>query len=235
MNDTNWQSMKERLRKLRGSKLFFVCVTLSLGFLVLYLFPKARVLTFFDLRNMQIFTSAAGNFSMEMPKRWRHADIRYRRQPRPNVYMEIDGNIWSSGRYSGARIMMSARAEVTMAPRPQDSLFPFPQELGDELTAKINAFEETRREVFTGIAAMGIHLDRRSITEILPNHSFEVVMIRGRTWAKTTLTDGTRARIYWQTVDERSNHYTVMFETSNISLCEPIFDRMIKSFSLNSR
>ena len=61
---------------------------------------------------------------------------------------------------------------------------------------------------------------------------FEYERVGEFDWAKTSLTYRGITYEFWQTVDSRNNHYTIMFETDNISRIKSIFANIIKSFTL---
>lgn len=226
--------MEERRKKRVGDVKFVLYVLLFSG-LVVFLFPKTRVLAFYDRMFMTKFTSAEGNFSMEIPRRWDREKSGARRSG--NVYLDARGAVWGGGYKTGARrILQRATVTVVMEALAPDRPTPSPQELGDELSVRLGVIRGLQAQteellnsmIPAGPAGLGL-------TETPSKTVFEVKRLKGYQWAKTTLTFEDRTRIVWQVVDDRSNHYTITFATDNISRYGPVFDKMIQSFSFSGR
>ena len=107
------------------------------------------------------------------------------------------------------------------------------QELSDALLVALRE-ERTRMEVQNTLIPVQL-LRGPNINYASTRIRFEPQELRGYTWAKTTVTDPVKTYVYWQTVDNRLNRYTVTFETDNISYYEPAFNNIMKSFSFNYR
>jgi hypothetical protein len=56
--------------------------------------------------------------------------------------------------------------------------------------------------------------------------------IKGRRWARTTLTSDDDTVVFWQTVDDKLNHYTVTFAAQDISRYRRVFEHVMKSFTI---
>lgn len=220
------------MRKLSSGDIKFFIGAMLVFFGILFFFPKVRVFSLYDRMSMKTFTSADGNFSIDIPTRWRQA----RRAPRfedGKVYLSIEGSVWRGGRRRmSAKRLAYASATVAMTKLPPDRPTPSLRELGEELIVRWNAMQETRAQA---AALVGRYIDELPIG--LPAATFtgfEVKSMNGYLWAKTTLVTKSRTYIFWQVVTDKSNHYIITFITSKMSHYEPVFDKMLKSFSFNT-
>lgn len=222
------------MRKLSsGDKKFFIS-SLLLFFIVLFFFPKTRVFSLYDRMSMKKFTSADGNFSIDIPTRWRRA----RRAPRfddGKVYLSIEGAVWGGPRRmgSGSKRLAYASVTVAMTTLPPDNPIPSPQALGEDLNVRWDAAREAQAQA---VELVGSYVGELSIgLPAMTFTGFEVKSMKGYQWAKTTLVTESRTYIFWQVVTDKSHHYTITLITNNISNYGPVFDKMLKSFSFNTR
>ena len=113
---------------------------------------------------------------------------------------------------------MYAHVSVSMKTLPIN-MSPSEYELHEALLAVL-------QERLDDLASVGNRIEN------LEKIRFEYEKVGTFDWVKTSLTYRGNTYEFWQTVDYRNNHYTIMFETDDISRVKPIFANIIKSFSL---
>ena len=154
--------------------------------------------------------SDEGQFSIEVPRGWR-VNIRTPNATlggRAQQYIHVSDEIRAGRRRP--RTIMNADMSVTIAVLSLNNARTV-QELGEELYVQHSARVGTRWQ----------------------SPRFEMRMLRvGYQWAKNTIFLGGRTSVYWQTIDSSLNHYTVTFNTENRAYYEPIFENIMRSFSI---
>ena len=203
--------------------LALACFTILVASLVI--FPhwmRAK----YDLYSMNRYASAEGKFSVKIPGSWRH----YIPQPprNDNSYMNVRNDIYSGD--DSLRRIMYANMTVVVEELSSRKVAPSAIELGDELNARLAANREAWDKLET---RTGIKFPMEGINIKPLDTQFEVVLINGREWAKTTQIFHDEVLIIWQIVDKRMNHYTVRLSTDRIDYYRPIFGKMMRSFSLD--
>ena len=223
-------------------RLPIIFLVLSLAVIAIIINPPIWMRTRYDLTFTNDFTSAEGKFSVKIPRSWelnktpswRNSyathDISF---GAGEIYLRALGEIYIHiydrwGDYRTPRLDRYAYMSVSMtsASHAVDA-----QELGDSLLAALRE-ERTRLETHNNSIPWS-QLRGPMINDVSTKLRFEAQKLNGCSWAKTTVTDPSKIYIYWQTVDNRRNRYTITFETNNISYYEPFFDNIMRSFSFN--
>ncbi|GHV38066.1 hypothetical protein FACS1894187_16300 [Synergistales bacterium] len=211
----------------RRARIFFGFGVVLLA--VLYnviMYPPAWLVGRLTLRSTVKITSAAGGFSLDVPTRWKGNSPGLSHFPaalvRPKIsagkeYLNtgdssfhetkpLRGGI-NSRRSSG----FYARMSVYMETLPVGDV-PFARELADVQAESL-------------VAGLGAAREGKARTE--------VQRLKGYPWGKTTVTTQRveEAIVCWQTVDDNSNHYTIVFSTNAYSSFKPVFDKIMKSFT----
>ena len=170
-----------------------------------------------DLMSMQEFTSSWGGFSVKIPKNWGHTP------PSGETYLSIRDNVYSSSRYQSTRTTMYA--EMFVEATPSRGVTPSATEFGEEFNAQLSAGREKRAQFEKQLGTI-------PWTALDPiDTQFEIVWIGGYEWAKATIVFRDKVSIIWQ-IANSSNRYRVLFSTNNMSHYEPIFEKIMGSFSL---
>ncbi|GHS89747.1 hypothetical protein AGMMS49957_13630 [Synergistales bacterium] len=189
------------------------------------MYPPVGLVGRLTLRSMTKFTSAAGGFSLDVPTRWRGNSPGLSHflaaLVRPKIsagkeYLDtgdsrfhetkpLRGGI-NSRRSSGFYVRMS----VYMETLPVGDV-PSTQEMADVQAESL-------------VAGLGAVREGKARTE--------VQRLKGYLWGKTTVTTQRveEAIVCWQTVDDNSNHYTIVFSTNAYSSFKPVFDKIMQSF-----
>jgi len=204
----------------------------------------------YDMAFAEAFTSDKGKFSVKVPKDWQHTDIarKFYVGDDDNTYLSVRDAVYRNKGRGTRELKMYADMTVSMAPLSRRFPAPSPTDLHDALNTRLAVGREKRKQFEETI---GMEIPLGNLDRMPTNTHFEVKWINGSQWVKTTITvehktlkmtfsrdpsykSSYRTFIFWQTVDYRSNHYTVAFATDRISYYGPIFENIMKSFSFDS-
>ena len=229
--ETLWIQLKRHKRSL----LIFLslCAVFFLYFMIID--PPLWWYARNEMTSTKKVTSADGNFSIEIPRRWQEDKISTLPLFSEKTYLSVRGEVWlSRTEHSPRRRIMYVDLSIGMTTLPPGSITPSAAELGDELNVRLTALREARAqfiELLKKTMPEAEKLPGASVAKEPSSTTFEVKRIKGYQWAKTRLTIEREVFVFWQTVDDRMNHYIVAFATDNISHYEPIIDNIMKSFS----
>jgi hypothetical protein len=186
-------------------------------------YPPVGIVGRLTLRSMAKFASAEGGFSLDVPTRWRENSPGLSNfltaMVRPKIsagkeYLNTGDSrfrVIGAGRALRRASGFYARMSVYMETLPASDV-PSAQEMAGGQAESL-------------IAGLGAARKGKARTE--------VQRLNGYLWGKTTVTTERieEAIVCWQTVDDRSNHYTIVFSTNAYSSFEPVFDKIMKSFT----
>ncbi|MCL2159563.1 MAG: hypothetical protein FWH48_09170 [Oscillospiraceae bacterium] len=110
---------------------------------------------------------------------------------------------------------------------PSRGATPSATELGEELNAQLTAGREKRAQFEK---QLGASIPWTALNSNPIDTQFEIVWIGGREWAKTTIVFRDKVSIIWQ-IANSLNRYRVLFSTNKMSHYEPIFEKIMESFS----
>ena len=183
-------------------------ILLALVFAPVILMPSSWFGSGINMTFMSNLSYAEEGFSVNIPRGWF-----IRREIRGSIAHRFHPRVYAmrAGNRGGHRVRMYIRT----AELPADAVVSV-----EELVRESN-------RMYSGRLAFVIGADART----------QIRNLRGRPWYKTTFTLGDgRTRVFWHTIDrtgDRARLYGVAFFTNSFSDYEPVFARMMESFTIH--
>jgi len=207
-----------------------------LAFFVLVTSPRGGMARDIDSLFLSRFRSAAGGFSIDVPRTWDMPQIADMREPlrffpdtgETFLYSQHHHTIRLQRRHSHRNIFETVR--VVEIPLPEGTS-PTPEDLAYALRERINEQRESNNDAGGTLGFAFPEVIGEVRTVIRP---FGRII-----WAKTTRTysnmlDEDCGVVYYQAVIDDSHYCVAVFSTNYFTTYEPLFDKMMRSFRLEA-